>query len=122
VNYQEYHLVYGEQVEAALLFLFHAIAPKDDPAFPFQGIPAVLYMDNGPLAKPCVFRRVLAKKLGIEIKIHETPQPGGQRRTSARAKGKVERCFRTAAGERQSGIGAWRRWSTWPRGYPSSAP
>jgi hypothetical protein len=94
VNYQEYHLVYGEEVEAALLFLFHAMAPKDDPAFPFQGIPAVLYLDNGPLAKSRVFQRVLAEKLGIEIKTHETPQQGGRRRTAARAKGKVERCFR----------------------------
>jgi hypothetical protein len=94
VNYQEYHLVYGEEVEAALLFLFHAMAPKDDPGFPFQGIPTVLYMDNGPLAKSRVFHRVLEEKLGIEIKIHETPQQGGRRRTAARAKGKVERCFR----------------------------
>jgi hypothetical protein len=95
VNYQEYHLVYGEEVEAALLFLFHAMAPKDDPAFPFQGIPAVLYMDNGPLAKSRVFHRVLEEKLGIEVKVHDTPQQGGRRRTAARAKGKVERCFRT---------------------------
>jgi hypothetical protein len=28
----------------------------------------------------------------------------------------------TGAGGRRSGIGAWRRWSTWPRGYPSGAP
>jgi hypothetical protein len=80
VNDQEYHLVYGEEVEAALLFLFHAMAPKDDPWFPFQGIPTVLYMDNGPLAKSRVFHRVLAEKLGIEIKIHETPQPDGRPR------------------------------------------
>ncbi len=47
VNYQEYHLVYGEEVEAALLFLFRAMAPKDDPSFPFQGIPKMIYIDNG---------------------------------------------------------------------------
>jgi hypothetical protein len=94
VNYQEYHLVYGEEVEAALLFLFRAMSPKDDPAFPFQGIPKFIYMDNGPLAKSRVFHRVLKEKLGIEIKVHETPDKGGRRRTTARAKGKVERCFR----------------------------
>ena len=38
VNYQEYHLVYGEEVEAGLLFLFRAMAPKEDPSFPFQAI------------------------------------------------------------------------------------
>ena len=86
--------MYGEEVEAALLLLFHAVAPKDNPAFSFQGIPTVLYMDNGPLAKSRVFHRVLAEKLGIEIKVHDTPQQGGRRRTAARAKGKVERCFR----------------------------
>jgi hypothetical protein len=31
-------------------------------------------MDNGPLAKSRVFHRVLEEKLGIEIKIHDTPQ------------------------------------------------
>jgi hypothetical protein len=95
VNYQEYHLVYGEEVEAALLFLFRAMAPKDDPSFPFQGIPKTIYIDNGPLAKSRVVRRVLEEKLGIAIKVHETPQAAGARRTAARSKGKVERCFRT---------------------------
>ncbi len=58
VNYQEYHLVYGEEVEAGLLFLFHAFSPKNDSTFPFQGIPKTIYMDNGPLAKSRVVRRV----------------------------------------------------------------
>lgn len=95
VNYQEYHLVYGEEVEAALLFLFRAMSEKDDPAFPFQGIPKALYMDNGPLSKSGVFRRVIAEKLGVEIKTHDTPAKGGLRQTPARSKGKVERCFRS---------------------------
>jgi hypothetical protein len=95
VNFQEYHLVYGEEVEAGLLFLFRAMAPKDDPSFPFQGIPKTIYMDNGPLAKSRVVRRVLEEKLGIVIKVHETPEKAGARRTAARSKGKVERCFRT---------------------------
>jgi hypothetical protein len=39
VAYQEYHGVYGEDVEAALRFLFAAMAPKPQPDFPFQGRP-----------------------------------------------------------------------------------
>jgi hypothetical protein len=54
VAYQEYRCVYGEDVESALRFLFHAMAEKSD--LPFQGIPQMIYMDNGPIAKslrPC---------------------------------------------------------------------
>ena len=39
VAYQEYHCVYGEDVEAALRFLFNAMAPKPMDDFPFHGIP-----------------------------------------------------------------------------------
>ena len=39
VAYQEYRCVYGEDVGAALRFLFNAMAPKQIDAFPFQGIP-----------------------------------------------------------------------------------
>jgi hypothetical protein len=47
VAYQEYHVVYGEDVPAALRFLFRAMAPKTIEGFPFQGRPHVLYLDNG---------------------------------------------------------------------------
>jgi len=47
--------VYGEDVEAALRFLFAAIGRKPDEADPFQGIPAILYLDNGPVATSAVF-------------------------------------------------------------------
>ena len=40
VSYMEYRCVYGEDAESALRFLFNAMAPKADPAFPFQGRPA----------------------------------------------------------------------------------
>ena len=53
--YQEYHGVYGEDVEAALRFLFNAMAPKSDPEFPLQGRPAMLYMDSGPIGKSLIF-------------------------------------------------------------------
>ena len=49
VAYQEYHAVYGEDVEAALRFMFAAMSPKKETDFPFQGIPQMLYMDNGPI-------------------------------------------------------------------------
>ena len=55
VAYQEYHGVYGEDVEAALRFMFAAMSPKSSLDFPFQGIPQMLYMDNGPIARSLVF-------------------------------------------------------------------
>ena len=44
VAYQEYHCAYGEAVEAALQFLFNAMAPKADQRFPFGGRPVALYI------------------------------------------------------------------------------
>jgi hypothetical protein len=64
--YQEYHGVYGEDVEAALRFLFNAMAPKSVEDFPFQGRPRMLYMDGGPIAKSLVFHKVMGY-LGIEV-------------------------------------------------------
>ncbi len=93
VAYQEYRCVYGEDVEAALRFLFAAMAPKPDAADPFGGIPAALYLDNGPVAKSAVFRRVM-ESLGVEVLAH-LPAGSDGRRPTARAKGKVERPFRT---------------------------
>lgn len=36
---------------AALRFLFNVMAPKSDPEIPFQGRPAMLYMDSGAISK-----------------------------------------------------------------------
>jgi hypothetical protein len=69
------------------------MAPKTDPDVPFQGIPKMIYMDNGPIAKSRVFQSVM-QYLGIEIKIH-MPDSKDKRRKTARSKGKVERAFRT---------------------------
>lgn len=93
VTYEEYHYVPGEDVMTALKFLFNAMAPKKHLGHVLQGIPQLIYMDNGPVAKSTVFKRVMAH-LGIEVKTH---LPAGQdgRRTTARSKGKVERPFRT---------------------------
>ncbi len=93
VAYQEYHVVYGEDVEAALRFLYNAMARKEIEGFPFQGIPKMLYMDNGPIAKSQIFQRVMGL-LGTEIRTH-LPKNKDGRRTTARSKGKVERPFRT---------------------------
>src|SRR2546425_2053474 len=93
VAYQEYHGVYGEDVEAALRFLFAAMAPKNTEAFPFQGIPHMLYMDNGPIARSLVFQQVMSY-LGVDVRTH-MPRGSDGRRVTARAKGKVERPFRT---------------------------
>src|SRR2546428_3128096 len=48
VAYQEYHGVYGEDVEAALRFLFAAMAPKPQTDLPFQGRPEMLYTEYVP--------------------------------------------------------------------------
>lgn len=93
VAYQEYHGVYGEDVGAALRFLFAAMSAKKEENFPFQGIPKMLYMDNGPIARSSVFNKVMGY-LGVEVRTH-LPQGSDGRRVTARAKGKVERPFRT---------------------------
>jgi len=96
IAYQEYRCVYGEDVETALRFLFNAMSPKTlegDEADPFQGIPAALSLDNGPVSKSAVFKRVM-ESLGVELLPH-MPAGSDGRRTTARAKGKVERPFRT---------------------------
>jgi hypothetical protein len=93
VAYQEYHAVYGEDVQAALKFLFNAMTPKADERFPFMGRPLFLYLDPGPIARSQVFQQVM-RYLGIEVRTH---LPGGKdnRRTVSRAKGKVEKPFRS---------------------------
>ncbi|MBE9018558.1 IS481 family transposase [Chroococcidiopsidales cyanobacterium LEGE 13417] len=93
VAYQEYHGVYGEDVEAALRFMFAAMSPKLSLDLPFQGIPQMLYMDNGPIARSLVFQKVM-EYLGVEVRTH-LPNGKDGRRVTARAKGKVERPFRT---------------------------
>ena len=94
VAYQEYRCVYGEDVEGALRFLFNAMTAKsDDSGLVLQGIPDALYLDNGPIAKSMVFRRVL-DCLGVRLMPH-LPQGRDGRRPTARSKGKVERPFRT---------------------------
>ncbi len=77
----------------ALQFLCNAMAPKPDERFPFGGRPASLSADNGPVTRSHVFHQVM-DSLGIEVQTH-LPRGHDGRRTTARAKGKVERPFRT---------------------------
>jgi len=91
--FQKYDVVYGEDAESALRFLFIAMSPKGIEGFPFHGIPEMIYMDNGPIAKSHVFKRVM-QCLGVSVRCH-MPKGKDGRRTTARAKGKVERPFRT---------------------------
>jgi hypothetical protein len=91
--YQEYHCVYGEDVEAALRFMFAAMSPKKDTQFVLEGIPSKLYCDNGPIARSHIFQQVM-QYLGIEVITH-MPKDSDGTRVTARSKGKVERPFRT---------------------------
>jgi hypothetical protein len=50
-------------------------------------------MDNGPIARSHVFQQVM-RYLGVEVRTH-LPQSKTGRKAAARAKGKVERPFRT---------------------------
>jgi hypothetical protein len=93
VAYQEYRCVYGEDVEAALRFLFNAMAPKQIDGFLFQGIPKMIYTDHGSVARSQVFQQVM-RYLDIDVRAH-LPQGKDGRRVTARSKGKVERPFRT---------------------------
>jgi hypothetical protein len=81
IAYQEYRCVYGEDVEAALRFLFNAVAPKAEEGLLFQGIPEAIYMDNGPIKKSQVFQTVM-DCFGVQLISH---MPAGQdgRRTTA---------------------------------------
>lgn len=93
VTYQEYHYVSGEDVMTGLKFLFNAMSPKKYPGQLMQGIPKLIYLDNGPVAKSKIFKRVMAH-LNVEIKTH-LPAGKDGRRPTARSKGKVELPFRT---------------------------
>jgi len=91
--YQEYRCVYREDAGAALRFLFNAMAPKSQDHAPFQGIPRMIYMDNGPVARSQVFHQVM-RYLDVQVRTH-MPKDSDGRRVTARATGKVERPFRT---------------------------
>ncbi|MGF6988064.1 hypothetical protein QFZ99_007628 [Paraburkholderia atlantica] len=94
VAYQEYRCVYGEDVVTALRFLFNAMSEREVSEVPLRGMPRMLYMDNGPVARSQVFLRVM-RYLGIEVRTHLPAGHDERRRYRGRATGKVERPFRT---------------------------
>ena len=53
----------------------------------------MLYLDNGPVARSLVFQTIM-ERLGIDWRTH-MPAGSDGLRVTARAKGKVERPFRT---------------------------
>src|SRR3546814_8180641 len=53
----------------------------------------LIYMDNGPVSRSRVFQSVMGS-LGVRVLTHLPPK-ADDRHTAARAKGKVERPFRT---------------------------
>lgn len=91
--YYEYVQADGEDALTALRFLFNAMSSKKTPGMSFQGIPKMIYTDNGAFAKSNLFKRTLSA-LGIELKTH-LPKGKDGRRTTARSKGKIERANRT---------------------------
>lgn len=91
--YFEYVEADGEDALTALQFLFHAMAPKKEKGMLFQGIPKMIYTDNGSFAKSSLFKRTLSL-LNIELKSH-LPRGHDGRRVTARSKGKIERTNRT---------------------------
>lgn len=93
VLYCEYVQSEGEDALTALRFLFNAMSAKKSFGVLLQGIPKMIYTDNGSFAKSVIFKRTLAA-LGIELKTH-LPKGKDGRRTTARSKGKIERANRT---------------------------
>ena len=94
VAYQEYHCAYGEDGGSGAAVSFQRDGPQGRCAVSRSvGGPHALYMDNGPVARSQVFHQVM-DYLDIEVQTH-LPRGHDGRRTTARAKGKVERPFRT---------------------------
>lgn len=93
VLYSQYIQADGEDALTALKFLYQAMTVKKTSKMPFQGIPKMLYTDNGAFAKSSLFKRALMA-LGIELKKH-SPRGKDGRRTTSRSKGKIERTNRT---------------------------
>jgi len=94
VAYQEYHGVYGEDVEAALRFLFAAMARKVVENVPFQGFPVTLYMDKA--RRPAV--RCSTKSCAIRASRSAHIYPGPRRTAGNRT---CEREGRTSLSHRE---------------------
>lgn len=65
-----YCIARGENAADGIEFLQWAWSKVADHA-PFQGIPDILYMDNGPLAKTKAFQHFCREVAGVDLKVHE---------------------------------------------------
>lgn len=89
ISFSKYYYAEGEDTITALDFLYYAFSKITSHNNELYGIPDFLYTDNGKFIKSRLFQRVL-NKLGIKILSH-LPRGKGGRKTTSRAKGKVER-------------------------------
>lgn len=64
----------GESSADALAFSKWAFSRKSDERIIFRGLPARIYMDNGPLARAQVTTEFF-QRIGVEIKTHEPGSP-----------------------------------------------
>jgi transposase InsO family protein len=81
---QRYCVAPGEAALDGIDFLKWAWTPQAAHA-PFEGLPQLLYLDNGALAKYAPFR-VFCEEAGVDLRTHEPYRP--------QAKGKVETGFK----------------------------
>jgi hypothetical protein len=93
LTYSRYYLAEGEDTLTALDFLYHAFSKIKTEGPELCGIPDFIYTDNGSFIKSRLFMRVMSK-LGIQVLSH-LPRGAGGRKTTSRAKGKIERHHRS---------------------------
>lgn len=95
VVYAAYRETRDEDVQAGLEVLYETMAPKKDASFPFQGIPNCFYFDPGRMGRSPLIKKVLEDRLGGEVRVHQSDKATGKLKKASRAKGKIERSFRT---------------------------
>lgn len=89
LTFSQYYLAEGEDTLTALDFLYHAFSKMMEDQPELYGIPDFIYTDNASFVKSKLFMRVM-QKLGIQVLTH-LPRGKGGRKTTSRAKGKIER-------------------------------
>jgi predicted DNA-binding transcriptional regulator AlpA len=72
---------------SCLAFPVQRYGAKQIGGFPFQGIPKMIYLDQGPVGKSQVFQQVMCY-LGIDVCAH-LPQGKDGRRATSRSKGPI---------------------------------
>jgi hypothetical protein len=89
ISFSKYYYAEGEDTMTALDFLYYSFSKITSHNNELFGIPEFLYTDNGSFIKSKLFQRVM-HKIGVNILSH-LPRGKGGRKTTSRAKGKVER-------------------------------